>query len=83
MSNIDIVAAQRDEANNKLRETARRLEAAEAEIKRLKGGGGTVDVTKVMDRDPSSVPADPRAGGEVPVVTPQQSKRPRIFGGGA
>jgi hypothetical protein len=83
MNNLDIVAKQRDEAHAKLRETTRKLEAAEAEIKRLKGGGGTVDVTKVHDRDPQSVPADPRAGGEVPNVTPQQSKRPRIFGGGA
>jgi outer membrane protein TolC len=71
MNPIDIVAAQRDEANTKLRAATIELQAARAEIARLKGGQAQEVQPDVAGQPPP----------EVPSVTPPKSKRPRIFGG--
>jgi outer membrane protein TolC len=79
MNALDTIAAQRDEANTKLRAAIQERDAALAEVQRLKGAGQSVDVAR-KDPEPHAVPAEAMPRSEVPVVTPQQSKRPRIFG---
>lgn len=66
MTNLETIAAQRDEAQMKLRNAIQERDAALARVAQLEGAG--------------PVPVlPPRA--EVPAVTPPQSKRARIFGG--
>jgi hypothetical protein len=88
MSNLETVAAQRDEANAKVREMARQLEAANAEIARLKGPkvevsieDRRVDITTVSDDPAAPRPPIAELRSEVPNASPPKQKRRTIFGG--
>lgn len=74
MTNLETVAAQRDELSMKLRDAIRQRDAALAEVARLKGAP-PLEIRQPRNVDGSEfVP-------EVPAVTPPKSKRPGIFGG--
>lgn len=79
MTNLETVAAQRDEANTKLRAMSAKLDEAKAEIARLKSERVGTSTSGTGPPIQTAVHA-PR--GEVPVVTPEKAKRPGIFGGG-
>jgi outer membrane protein TolC len=66
MTNLETIAAQRDEANMKLRKAIAERDAALAELARLKS---------------ATMPGLIGGAPPVPAVTPPQSKRARIFGG--
>lgn len=70
MTNLETVAAQRDEANARARELGIKLDAALKEIERLKGAPQPTD--KLVIRT-EFVP-------EVPSASPPKSKHTSIFG---
>jgi hypothetical protein len=79
MTNLETVAAQRDELAMKNRELSRKLDATNAEIARLKGEEkappGVLDVAPIPVSAGALVPP-------VPSVGPPKAKRARVFGGG-
>jgi hypothetical protein len=77
MTNLETVAAQRDELATKLHAAGKQLAAAQAEIERLKQSAQpSVDAPVIPQ------PATDRrfTPPEVPSASPPKSKRPRIFG---
>jgi len=68
MTPLDTVAAQRDALSMKNRELARQLDAANAEIARLKGGS--------MPQSPASHQVSADGASMVPVTRPVKASRP-------
>lgn len=71
MSNLDVVAAQRDEANTKLRQAVQERDRALAQVALLTARLAEVEAQRG---------AVPVLTSEVPHASPAQSKRARIFG---